>query len=254
MDFSWTDGLVRMGDDETFEVLTPGGAGILQKKQGFRFGTDALVLASFTILHLRRSNRRKRVENVVDLGTGTGIIALLLALKTDISRICALEIQMDMADMAIRSVAGNRLEERISVSCSDLRFADKLLGRGNQDLVVCNPPYQPVGAALQNTLLAMASARHEIHCTLEDVVSQAALLLRPSGAFCMVHRPERLPELFEVMKRYGIEPKQLQMVHRSETASPSLVLVRGLRGGKPGLHVLAPRFVIPHVNGNAASR
>lgn len=248
MDISWTDGLSLMREDETLEMLTPGGAAILQKKQGFRFGTDAVALASFATAHLRRSNGRRGVENMADLGTGTGIIALLMALHTEIPHIYAFEIQMEMADMAIRTVAGNQLEKRISVCRADLRQADKLLGRGSQDLVVCNPPYQPVGAALRNSLDTLASARHEIHCTLADAVSQAALLLRPSGAFCMVHRPERLPELFAVMKQYGIEPKQMQMVHRSESMPPSLVLLRGLRGGKPGLHVLAPRFAVPAVH------
>ncbi len=248
MDISWTDGLVRTGEDETLEMLAPGRAAILQKKQGFRFGTDAVALASFAAAHLRRSNGRRGVESMSDLGTGTGIIALLMALYTEIPQIHAFEIQAEMADMAIRTMTGNRLENRISVHRADLRQADRLLGRGSQDLVVCNPPYQPVGTALRNSLDALAAARHEIHCTLAEAVSQAALLLRPSGAFCIVHRPERLPELFAVMKQYGIEPKQLQMVHRSETVPPSLVLLRGLRGGKPGLHVLAPRFAVPVVH------
>ncbi len=248
MAISWTEGLVRTGEDETLELLTPGGAAILQKKQGFRFGTDAVVLASFASAHLRYGNGRRGTQSMVDLGTGTGIIALLMAMQTNIPRILALEIQTDMVDMAIRTVEGNRLENRISIYCADLRQADKLLGRGSHDLVVCNPPYQPVGTSLRNDLESMAASRHEIHCTLADAVGMAALLLRPAGAFCMVHRPERLPELFEVMKRNGMEPKQLQMVQRSDAKPPSLVLVRGLKGGKPGLHILAPRYVVPVVH------
>jgi tRNA1Val (adenine37-N6)-methyltransferase len=247
MAISWTEGLVRTGEDETLEQLSPGGAAILQKKLGFRFGTDAVALASFASEHLRHSNGRRGTESMIDLGTGTGIIALLMALLTQIPHIRALEIQADMADMALRTVAGNRLENRITVLCADLRQADRILGRGCHDLVLCNPPYQPVGAALQNDLDSMSAARHEIHCTLSDVVGMAALLLRPAGAFCMVHRPERLPELFEVMKRSGMEPKQLQMVHRSAEKPPSLVLLRGLKGGRPGLHVLAPRLAVPVV-------
>lgn len=228
--------------DETLEILNEAGAAILQKKDGFRFGTDAVALVDFARAHIRFSKGRKGVEQMADLGTGTGIIALLMALDTEIPTVHAIELQPDMADMAARSVAGNGLEGRIRVQCADLRQSDKLLGCGSQDLVLSNPPYQPAGAALHNQLDAVAMARHEIHCTLEDVILQASRLLRFGGAFCLVHRPERLTEIFVCMRRHGLEPKQLQMVHRSFSAPPSLVLVRGLRGGKPGLHVLAPRM------------
>ncbi len=240
MDIQWTDGLVPVKADETCESLIPGGAAILQKRDGFRFGTDAVALARFAVSHLRVRNGRRLTERAVDLGTGTGIIPLLLALDTEIPRIHAVEIQPDMADMARRSVAGNRLEERITVLEADLRQADVLLGRGCHDLVLCNPPYQPLGAAIHSEGKAERASRHEIHCTLADVVLQAARLLRNDGAFCVVHRPERLSELFCLMSAAGIEPKQLQMLHRSAHAPPSLVFVRGVRCGRRGLQILPP--------------
>lgn len=240
MSIQWTDGLVPVQADETREYLIPDGAAILQKRDGFRFGTDAVALARFAATHLRVRNGRRLTERAVDLGTGTGIIPLLLALDTEIPQIRAIEIQSDMADMARRSVAGNRLEERITVIEADLRQADSLLGRGCHDLVLCNPPYQPMGAAIHNEGKTVRDSRHEIHCTLADVVGQAARLLRNDGAFCVVHRPERLAELFCLMSQSGIEPKQLQMLHRSSQAAPSLVFVRGIRCGRKGLTVLPP--------------
>jgi len=241
----WQEDLAAVKPGETVEVLHDDGAAILQKKDGFRFGTDAVVLAAFAQDHIRYGNGRRGVERMADLGTGTGIIALLMALHTVIPIIHAIELQPDMADMAARSAAGNLLADRLKIHCADLRQADLLLGCGSQDLVVSNPPYQPVGTSLRNNLEPVALARHEIHCTLEDVTNQASRLLRPGGAFCLVHRPERLPEIFGCMRQFGLEPKQLQMVQRSVSAPPSLVLIRGLRGGRPGLQVLAPRMVLP---------
>ena len=238
----WTDNLVPQQEDETLEFLEPGGAAILQKREGFRFGTDAVALARFAVAHLRIRNGRRATGHAVDLGTGTGILPLLLAQMTGIPQIRAIEIQPHMADMARRSVKGNGLENRITVLEADLRQADVLLGRGSQDLVLCNPPYQPAGAAIHNEGTSVRDARHEIHCTLADVVGQAARLLRNDGAFCIVHRPERLAELFCLMSANGIEPKQLQMLHRSAQAPPSLVFVRGIRCGRKGLQVLPPLF------------
>lgn len=236
----WTDGLVPLEADETLEFLEPGGAAILQKRDGFRFGTDAVVLARFAMAHLRVRNGRRATEHAVDLGTGTGILPLLLAMGTKIPHIGAIEIQPGMADMARRSVAGNSLGDRITVLEADLRQADVMLGRSSQDLVLCNPPYQPAGAAIGNEGASVRAARHEIHCTLADVVEQAARLLRNDGAFCVVHRPERMAELFCLMSACGMEPKQLQMLHRSAQSPPSLIFVRGIRCGRKGLQVLPP--------------
>lgn len=240
MSNAWMQDIVSVAADESLEWLTPGGMAVIQKREGFRFGTDALALVRFTLSHLRRGNGRKPVTRALDLGTGSGIMPLLLARDTDIEWVSGIEIQPWMAEMASRSVKGNGLSHRVSIHQGDLREAANLFGRATQDLVISNPPYQPMGAALRSQRQGVDAARHEIHCTLEDVVTQAAALLRPGGAFCLVHKPERLTELMLLSTRVGLEPKQLQFLHQSPGKPPSLMLVRALRGGRRGLHVLPP--------------
>ena len=242
MTYSWNPGEAAANDDETLDWLSPDGMAILQKKNGFRFGTDALVLARFTLAHLRRGNGRKPVTHLTDLGTGTGILPLLIARDTQIARLTGIEIQPHVSQMASRSVRGNGLEDRITIHTGDLCEATLRLGRGTQDLVISNPPYQPLGAAIRSRHHAVDAARHEVHCTLKDVVTQAAGLLRPGGAFCIIHKPERLTELFLLLASTGLEPKQLQFLHSRPGGAPSLLLVRALRGGRRGLHVLPPLF------------
>ena len=242
MTYSWNPCEAAVNADETLDWLTPEGMAILQKRNGFRFGTDALALARFTLAHLRRGNGRKPVASLTDLGTGTGILPLLIARDTQIAHLTGIEIQPHVAQMASRSVRGNGLEHRVTILQGDLCGAVGTLGRGTQDLVVSNPPYQPLGAAIRSRLHTIDAARHEVHCTLTDVVTQAAGLLRPAGAFCVIHKPERLTELFVLLTSAGLEPKQLQFLHARPGGAPSLMLVRALRGGRRGLHVLPPLY------------
>lgn len=236
----WTKGLVPVHPDETLEWLTPDGMAVIQKKEGFRFGTDALALAGFALSHLRRGNGKKPLASVLDLGTGSGILPLLLARDTLAAQVTGIEIQPEMANMASRSVIGNALSHRVRIVEGDLKSAGSLIGRGSQDLVLSNPPYQPIGAALRSGRAGVDAARHEVFCTLADVVAQASACLRPGGAFCLVHKPERLTELMLLLNREGLEPKQLQFLHPHAGKPPSLMLVRALRGGRRGLHVLPP--------------
>lgn len=240
MTYAWQEGAASVEQEETLEWLSPGGMAVLQKRGGFRFGTDALALARFARTHLRRGNGRSRVSRMADLGTGTGILPILLARDTPIPNLVGLEIQEEVARMAARSVLGNGLSNRVSILHGDLREATRLLGRGTQDLVLANPPYQPIGAALRNHSQTLDASRHEVFCTLRDVVVQASGLLRPGGAFCLIHKPERLTELMLLLTEAGLEPKQLQFIHPGCGRPPSLMLVRALRHGRRGLHVLPP--------------
>jgi len=223
-------GVVRAG--ERLDDLQRGGLRILQKIDGFRFGTDAVLLAHFAGVRPR--------DRVVDLGAGTGILPLLLSARCPSAVFTAIELQPEMAGMAARSVALNRLEERIAVRQADLRDAPSLLGHGRTDLVVCNPPYSPLGAALTNGDPARALARHEVGCTLAQVIKSASELLRNGGRLAMVFPAQRLLELLDAQREVRIEPKRVRLVHQRVEDSPKLALVEGVKLAQPALHWLPP--------------
>jgi len=220
------------GDGERLDDLQRGGLRILQKVHGFRFGTDAVLLAHFA--GVRPGDR------VVDLGTGTGILPLLMSARRPDAAFTAVELQPDMAEMAARSVALNRLEERIAVREADLRDAPSLLGCGRTDLVVCNPPYSPLGAALPNCDAARALARHEVGCTLAQVIESASALLRNGGRLAMVFPAQRLLELLDAQRAARVEPKRVRLVHQRVEDSPKLALVEGVKLARPALHWMPP--------------
>jgi len=217
---------------ERLDDLQRGGLRILQKTDGFRFGTDAVLLAHFA------SPRPK--DRVVDLGTGTGILPLLMSARSPGASFTAIELQPEMADMAARSVSLNQLEGRITVLEADLRDAPSLLGCGSADLVVCNPPYSPLGAALANADPAQALARHEVGCTLAQVIESASKLLRNGGRLAMVFPAQRLLELLDAQRAARIEPKRVRLVHQRVEDAPKLALAEGVKLGRPALHWLPP--------------
>lgn len=221
--------------DETLENLQLNGLYILQKKESFRFGMDAVLLSNFVTA--------KKDANILDLGTGTGILPVLLAVKTEAKSITGLEISPEAVDMAKRSVEGNGLSEKIKIVRGDIREARNIFGTGKYDVVVTNPPYTKVGSGLVNPTDSKAIARHEIYCTLEDVLQSAAVMLKPQGRFFMVHRPDRLTDIFEGMRKVKLEPKTLRMVIPREGSPPSLILIHGLKNGNPGLNIL-PNLII----------
>jgi len=182
--------------------------------------------------------RIKSQDVVVDLGTGSGVIPLLLAGKTQASRIYGLEIQADMADMARRSAVMNNLEDRVQIIYGDIKEADKLLGKGIADAVVSNPPYRKAGSGHVSPSDARALATYELACTLEDVIKAAAALLKNKGRFYMIHRPTRLADVICFMRMYNIEPKRLRMVHPLEGNKPNMFLIEAIKGAKPHLDVM----------------
>lgn len=218
--------------DETVDWLPEHRMQILQKKKGFRFGTDAVALAAWA------SGIRSR--RTADLGTGTGIVSMLLAAGTETPRFDAFEIQPQMADMADRSIRGNSLEGRIHIYNEDMRNAAARIGHGSCDLVVANPPYFRRGGGLISETDGKLHSRHERECPLEEWVAAGARLLRSRGSFCLVHHPERLADLVCLMRAYRVEVKVLQMLQARSDLPPSAVLVRGVRDGKPGLRILQP--------------
>ena len=225
----------NLKDGERLDDLNRNGYHIIQDKNRFCFGMDAVLLSGFAQV--------KRGETVLDLGTGTGIIPILLAAKTQGAHFTGLEIQPDSADMAARSVAYNHLEDKIEIVTGDIKDASKLFGASSFDVVTTNPPYMIGQHGLQNPDEAKASARHEVLCTLEDVVRESAKVLRPGGRFFMVHRPFRLSEILGCMTQYGIEPKRMRLVYPFVDKEPNMVLIEGMRGAKKRMTVEKPLIV-----------
>ncbi len=220
---------------ERLDELNRNGYQIIQDPNRFCFGMDAVLLSGFTQV--------RNGDKVLDLGTGTGIIPILLEAKTQGMHFTGLEIQPESADMARRSVALNHLDEKITIVDGDIKDASKIFGASSFDVVTTNPPYMIGRHGLQNPDEAKAIARHEVLCTLEDVVREAAKILRPGGHFFMVHRPFRLSEIFCCMTGFRIEPKRMQLVYPFVDKEPNMVLIEGIRGGKPRMTVEKPLII-----------
>ncbi len=231
---------VEIKENERIDDLQRNGYQIIQDPEKFCFGMDAVLLSGFV--------RVKSGAKVLDMGTGTGIIPLLVEAKTQAAHISAIEIQEESADMARRSVRLNGLENKIDIVTGDLREADKFFDAASFDVITCNPPYMIGQHGLTNPDAPKAIARHEILCTLEDVVRTAAKLLKPGGAFCMVHRPFRLAEIICVMTEYKLEPKRMKLVYPYIDKEPNMVLIEGCRGGKPRMTVEKPLIVFQEPN------
>jgi len=208
---------------------------IIQDPKCFCFGMDAVLLSNFA--HIKKN------EKVLDLGTGTGIIPILLESRTTDCHFTGLEIQPDSADMAERSVKYNHLEEKISIVTGDIKDASNIFGASSFDVITTNPPYMIGEHGLKNDGDAKTIARHEVLCTLDDILVQSAKLLKPGGRFYMVHRPFRLAEILSKMVEYRIEPKRMQLVYPYVDKEPNMVLIEGYRGGKSRITVEKPFIV-----------
>lgn len=226
---------IELKDGERLDDLQCNGLRIIQNEKLFCFGMDAVLLTGFT--------RVKEGERVLDLGTGTGIIPLLLSAKTKGEHFTGLEISNSSADMARRSVRLNGLEQRIEIIQGDIKEAGELFAPASFDVVTSNPPYMIGQHGLINSDLEKAAARHEILCTLEDVVRAAARLVRSGGRFCLIHRPFRLAEIIRVLSRYRLEPKRMRLVYPYTDREPNMVLIESVRGGNPRMTVEKPLIV-----------
>ena len=227
--------IIELKSDERLDDLQRNGYQIIQKKNGFCFGMDAVLLSGFA--------RVKQGEKAIDLGTGTGIIPILLEAKYEGAHYTGLEIQDEVAEMAARSVALNHLEEKVSIVKGDIKEASRLFGAASFDVVTSNPPYMNDAHGLKNPDLPKAISRHEVLCTLDDVTREAARLLRPGGRFYMVHRPHRLIEIITALTKYKLEPKRMKMVHPFVEKDANMVLIEAVRGGKSMIKVEAPIVV-----------
>ncbi|MBO6242771.1 MAG: tRNA1(Val) (adenine(37)-N6)-methyltransferase [Butyrivibrio sp.] len=225
---------------ERLDDLQRNGYRIIQDPERFCFGMDAVLLSGFATA--------PDGGRLLDLGTGTGIIPILMAAKTRAKELIGLEIQPESADMANRSVILNDLGERVKIISGDIKEAGDLFEAASFDVVTSNPPYMIGGHGLQNPEGPKAIARHEVLCDLEDVVKAAARCLRPGGKFYMVHRPFRLAEIMVVMNRYKLEPKRMRLVYPFIDKEPSMVLIEGARGGKSRITVEPPLIIYESQN------
>lgn len=220
---------------ERLDELHRNGYYIIQNPEKFCFGMDAVLLSGFA--------KVKKDETALDLGTGTGIIPILLEAKNEGRHYAGLEIQEESADMAARSVAMNHLEEKIDIITGDIKDASKIFGASSFDVITTNPPYMIGQHGLSSANRAKAVARHEILCDLDDVLSESARVLKPNGRFYMVHRPFRMAEIMYKMISYGIEPKRMRLVHPFADKEPNILLIEGLRGGNSRLKVEKPLII-----------
>lgn len=220
---------MELKEKERIDDLQRGGLRVIQRADAFRFGTDAVLLADFAQPRLH--------DRVCDLGTGTGVIPLLMYARQNSITADAVEIQPDMADMAVRSVQLNGLEDAICVHAGDLRQIRTLLPHAKYDLVTCNPPYGKAGGTLLNPDESKRLARHEDTCQIEDVAAAAQWLLRNGGRLCCVFPAHRLLELCDAMRGKKIEPKRIRLVSARADKAPNLCLVEGKLDARPGLHM-----------------
>lgn len=221
--------------DESVEDLQLAGLRLIQKKNGFRFGVDAVLLSDFA--------KDIRADRMLDMCTGSGIVPVLMWAKTTIPEIFGIEIQEEIFDTAKRTVELNGISDRVFLENGDIKNGYEIYGKRSFGLITCNPPYIPAGAAVKNELTAKVIARHEVMCTLEDVVSSAAMLLKQQGHLVLVHKPTRLADIICLMRKYEIEPKRIRFIHKQKDTEPSLVLVDGAYKGGRELRIMPPLYM-----------
>lgn len=226
---------VNINDWERVDDLHRNGYVIIQDPKRFCFGIDAVILSGFAEV--------KKGENVMDLCTGTGIIPILLEAKTEGSHFTGLEIQEESVEMAKRSVRLNGLEDKVTIDFGDVKNTEALYRASSFDVVTVNPPYMNEGGGLKNGYSPKTIARHEVLCSLEDVVDAAARLLVPQGRLYMVHRPHRLTDIMVTLRNHRLEPKRLRFVHSYADREPVMVLVEAVSNGKPMVKVMPPLII-----------
>ena len=226
---------ITLKEGERVDDLNLNGYHIIQNPNYFCFGMDAVLLSSFTEV--------KEGEIVLDLGTGNGVIPILLEAKTKGHKFIGIEIQPQNVDMARRSVLFNGLEDKVEIHNQDIRNVKDYYNNDSFDVITSNPPYMNEGGGLLSINEARTIARHEVFCSLEDVIGAAAYLLKNKGRFYMVHRPQRLVDIIEILRKYRLEPKKMQLVHPYIGKAPNMLLIEAIKNAGPLLKVLEPLII-----------
>lgn len=227
--------MIKLLEGERIDDLNRNGYKIIQNSEKFCFGMDAVLLTGFA--------KVKKGERVLDLGTGTGVIPILLEAKSEGAKFVALEIQEESVEMARRSVELNNLSGKIEIVNGDIKTASQIFGGASFDVVTTNPPYMNDNHGLKNPDMPKAIARHEVMCTLEDVVRESAKVLKPGGRLYMVHRPHRLVEIINTLSAYKMEAKRIRFVHPYVNKEANMVLIEAVRGGKSMVKLESPLIV-----------
>lgn len=223
-------------ENERIDFLNEEGLKIIQNKNEFCFGIDSVLLSHF-------AEDISPGSEVVDLGTGTGIISILLASQEKIKKISAIEIQPQMCEMASRSVALNQLQNKIEIMNENIKELDKKLKKNYFDAIVTNPPYKKLNAGIRNKKESKLISRHEILCNLEDIIKISSKLLKDKGAVYMVHRPERLVDIMTIFRKYKIEPKILKFIYPKKNREPNLLLIKAVKNAGEFLKIEKPLIV-----------
>lgn len=221
---------------ERIDDLEYKGLKIIQNTEGFCFGIDAVLLSDFA-----KDIRNK--SKVLDLGTGTGILSILLSAKTNLEKIIGVEIQKEVANMAKRSVELNKLEKEIEILNEDIKELENKYEKNTFDAIVTNPPYKKINTGKINKKENKYISRHEITAKLEDFIKISFNLLKDNGNFYMVHRPERLAEIIYLLKKYKLEPKRMRFVHSTNNQEPKLVLIKAVKNAKEFLKIEKPLII-----------
>ena len=221
---------IKLEETERIDDLEFKNLKVIQNKNGFCFGMDAVLLSDF-------AKNIKRNAKVLDLGTGTGIIPILLCGKTELKKVIGVEIQEEVAKMAKKSILLNGLEGRFEILNCNIKELNKIYKKQTFDVIVTNPPYKKQDSGIVNENEKKVISRHEITANLEDFIKIAKDLLKDKGEIYMVHRPERLVDILELMRKYRIEPKLLKMVCPNKNKEPNLVLIKGVKNAKPFLKI-----------------
>lgn len=215
---------IELKENERIDDLEYKDLKIIQNKDGFCFGIDAVLLSDF-------ARNIKKNSKVIDLGTGTGIISILLCGKTELKEIIGVEVQKEVYDMACRSAKLNNLEDRFKVINANILNLDNILENNSFDVIVTNPPYKKQNTGVINEDEKKLISRHEILADLEDFIRVSSRLLKYRGEFYMIHRPERLADIFCLMRNYKIEPKEVRLIFSNNNSAPKMVMIKGVKNG-----------------------
>lgn len=221
---------IKLNKNEKIEDLQFKNLKIIQNKAGFCFGTDSILLSDF-------AKEIKKEARVLDLGTGTGIIATLLCGKTELKEIIGIEIQKEVYEMAQKSIQLNQLKNKFKILNEDILNLNKIFEKNTFDAIVTNPPYKKKDTGIKNEEEKKIISRHETTATLEDFIRISKDLLKDKGEFYMVHRPDRLVDILNIMRKYQLEPKIIRFVYSNKNSEPKLILVKGIKNAKPFLKI-----------------